>query len=229
MRREGYEMAVGMPEVVVREENGQKQEPVERVVVDVPENYVGVVTQNLGGRRGQMMKMTNLGFGRARIEYRVPARGLIGFRSQFLTETRGTGLVNTLFDGWEPWGGPMLRRPSGAMVADRAGEATPYALDHLQPRGVLFVKPGDPIYEGMIVGEHNRENDLDVNIVKEKKLNNVRMKNKDDNVLLSPPRIITLEAGLEFIDRDELMEVTPDAIRLRKRMLECNRRPRRDG
>ncbi len=228
MRREGYELAVGMPEVVVKEEGGQKLEPVERVVVDVPENFVGAVTVNLGGRRGQMVKMTNLGFGRARIEYRVPSRGLIGFRSQFLTETRGTGLLNTLFDGWEPYSGPMLRRVSGAMVADRTGEVTAYALDHLQPRGVLFVKPGDAVYEGMIVGEHNRENDLDVNVVREKKLNNIRMKNKDDNILLSPPRIITLELGLEFIDRDELMEVTPDAIRLRKRQLECNRRPRRD-
>jgi GTP-binding protein len=229
MRREGYEMAVGMPEVVVKEEDGKKLEPVERVVVDVPEQFVGVVTTNLGTRRGQMTKMTNLGYGRARIEYRVPSRGLIGFRSQFLTETRGTGLLNTLFDGWEPWTGPMLRRPSGAMVADRAGEATPYALDHLQPRGVLFVGPGTAVYEGMIVGEHNRENDLDVNVVREKKLSNVRMKNKDDNVLLSPPRVITLELGLELIDRDELMEVTPDGIRLRKRILECNRRPRRDA
>ncbi|MDQ3031840.1 MAG: translational GTPase TypA [Myxococcota bacterium] len=228
MRREGYELAVGMPEVVVKEEAGQKMEPVERVVVDVPDNFVGVVTTNLGARRGQMVKMTNLGFGRARIEFRVPARGLIGFRSQFLTETRGTGLVNTLFDGWEPYSGPMLRRLSGAMVSDRAGEVTPYALDHLQPRGTLFVKPGDMVYEGMIVGEHNRENDLDVNVVREKKLNNIRMKNKDDNILLSPPRVITLELGLEFIDRDELMEVTPAAVRLRKRQLECNRRPRRD-
>ncbi|UJR82279.1 translational GTPase TypA [Sandaracinus amylolyticus] len=229
MRREGYEMAVGMPEVVVKEEAGQKLEPVERVVVDVPENFVGVVTTNLGQRRGQMVKMTNLGFGRARIEFRVPSRGLIGFRSQFLTETRGTGLLNTLFDGWEPYAGPMLRRPSGAMVSDRTGECTAYALDHLQPRGVLFVKPGDEVYEGMVCGEHNRENDLDVNVVREKKLSNVRSKNKDDNVVLSPPRVITLELGLEFVDRDELMEVTPDAIRLRKKVLEIARRPRRDA
>jgi len=229
MRREGYEMAVGMPEVVVKEEAGQKLEPVERVVIDVPENYVGIVTTNLGQRRGQMVKMTNLGFGRARVEFRVPSRGLIGFRSQFLTDTRGTGLVNTLFDGWEPYAGPMLRRPSGAMVSDRAGEATAYALDHLQPRGVLFVKPGDAVYEGMIVGEHNRENDLDVNVVREKKLTNVRSKNKDENVVLSPPRLITLENGLEFIDRDELMEVTPDAIRVRKKVLDLNKRPRRDA
>jgi GTP-binding protein len=162
------------------------------------------------------------------MEFRGPSRGLIGFRSEFLTATRGTGLLNTQFDRWEPYAGPMLRRINGAMVADRTGECTAYALDHLQPRGVLFVKPGDPVYEGMVVGEHNRENDLDVNIVREKKLNNVRMKNKDENIVLQPPRIITLENGLEIIDRDELMEVTPDAVRLRKKVLETNKRPRRD-
>jgi GTP-binding protein len=228
MRREGYEMAVGMPEVVIKEIDGKKMEPVERVVVDVPEQFVGTVTTNIGQRRGQMVKMHNLGFGRARMEFRVPSRGLIGFRGQFLTDTRGTGLLNTLFDGWEPYAGAMNRRINGAMVADRAGECTAYALDHLQPRGVLFVSPGTAVYEGMIVGEHNRENDLDVNIIREKKLSNVRSKNKDDNVVLQPPRVITLEYGLEFIDRDELMEVTPDAIRLRKKVLEGNKRPRRD-
>jgi GTP-binding protein len=228
MRREGYEVAVGMPEVVVKEIGGVKHEPVERVVVDVPDAFVGAVTTNLGQRRGQMVKMSNLGFGRARMEFRVPSRGLIGFRSQFLTETRGTGLLNTLFDGWEPWSGPMLRRANGAMVADRTGECTAYALDHLQPRGILFVAPGDAVYEGMIVGEHNRENDLDVNVAREKKLSNVRSKNKDDNVVLQPPKIVTLENGLEFIDRDEIMEVTPNAVRIRKRILEVNKRPRRD-
>jgi GTP-binding protein len=228
MRREGYEVAVGMPEVVVKELDGVKHEPVERVVVDVPDAFVGAVTTNLGQRRGQMVKMSNLGFGRARMEFRVPSRGLIGFRSQFLTETRGTGLLNTLFDGWEPWSGPMLRRTNGAMVADRTGECTAYALDHLQPRGILFVAPGDPVYEGMIVGEHNRENDLDVNVAREKKLSNVRSKNKDENVVLQPPKVVTLENGLEFIDRDEIMEVTPTAVRVRKRILEVNKRPRRD-
>ena len=228
MRREGYEMAVGMPEVVVKVIDGAKHEPVELVIVDVPEGYVGKVTTALGQRRGQMTKMTNLGFGRARMEFRVPSRGLIGFRSEFLTDTRGTGLLNTQFDRWEPYAGPMLRRINGAMVADRTGECTAYALDHLQPRGVLFVVPGDAVYEGMVVGEHNRENDLDVNIVREKKLNNIRMKNKDENVVLSPPRIISLENGLEIIDRDELMEVTPDAVRLRKKILDINKRPRRD-
>jgi GTP-binding protein len=228
MRREGYEVAVGMPEVIIKEVDGQKQEPVERVIVDVPDSFVGVVTTNLGGRRGQMVKMSNLGFGRARMEFRVPARGLIGFRSQFLTETRGTGLLNTMFDGWEPWSGPMLRRANGAMVSDRTGECTAYALDHLQPRGILFVGPGDMVYEGMIVGEHNRENDLDVNVAREKKLSNVRSKNKDENVVLQPPKVVTLENGLEFIDRDEIMEVTPNAIRLRKRILDGTKRPRRD-
>jgi GTP-binding protein len=228
MRREGYEVAVGMPEVVVKEIDGVKHEPVERVVVDVPDAFVGAVTTNLGARRGQMVKMSNLGFGRARMEFRVPSRGLIGFRSQFLTETRGTGLLNTLFDGWEPWSGPMLRRTNGAMVADRAGECTAYALDHLQPRGILFVAPGDAVYEGMVVGEHNRENDLDVNVAREKKLSNVRSKNKDENVVLQPPKVVTLENGLEFIDRDEIMEVTPNAVRVRKRILEVNKRPRRD-
>jgi GTP-binding protein len=221
-------VAVGMPEVIIKEVDGQKQEPVERVIVDVPDSFVGVVTTNLGGRRGQMVKMSNLGFGRARMEFRVPARGLIGFRSQFLTETRGTGLLNTMFDGWEPWSGPMLRRANGAMVSDRTGECTAYALDHLQPRGILFVGPGDMVYEGMIVGEHNRENDLDVNVAREKKLSNVRSKNKDENVVLQPPKVVTLENGLEFIDRDEIMEVTPNAIRLRKRILDGTKRPRRD-
>jgi GTP-binding protein len=228
MRREGYEFVLGMPEVVVREIDGVRHEPVERVVVDVPEAHVGVVTTRLGERRGQMLKMTNLGFGRARMEYVVPARGLIGFRSQFLTETRGTGLFNTMFEGWEPYRGPMLRRSSGAMVADRAGTATPYALFHLQPRGVLLIDPGAEVYEGMIVGEHNRANDLDVNVTREKKLTNIRAAGRDENVILSPARILTIDTALEFIDRDELVEVTPDAVRVRKRILDQRRRPRRD-
>ncbi|MBZ0121097.1 MAG: translational GTPase TypA [Sandaracinaceae bacterium] len=228
MRREGYELAVGMPEVVVREVDGVKKEPVERAVIDIPEEYVGAITTTLGQRRGQMVKMVNLGFGRARLEFRVPSRGLIGFRTQFLTLTRGTGLLNTLFDGWDPYAGPMLRRPNGAIVADRAGVATPYALFHLQPRGVLFIDPGTQVYEGMIIGEHNRDNDLDVNVTREKKLTNIRAAGRDENVILSPPHFVTLEAGLEFVDRDELMEVTPQALRLRKRCLEVNKRPRRD-
>lgn len=228
IRREGYEVAVGMPEVITKTlEDGRIQEPAELVVIDVPDNHVGSVTTALGSRKGQMTKMSNLGFGRTRIEYRIPSRGLIGFRSQFLTLTRGTGLLNTILDGWDDWQGPMMRRMNGALVSDRMGETTEYALDHLQPRGILFLGPGEKVYEGMIVGEHNRDNDLDVNIVREKKLTNVRSKNKDENVMLSPPQLVTLETGLEFIDRDELLEVTPDALRLRKKVLPAATRPRR--
>ena len=228
MRREGYELALGMPEVVVKEIDGVLSEPVERVIVDVPEEYVGAVTTRLGERRGKLVKMANLGFGRARLELVVPSRGLIGFRSAFLTETRGMGLLNSLFEGWQPSSGPMLRRPNGALVADRPGATTPYALFHLQPRGVLCVGPGVPVYEGMIVGEHNRPNDLDVNVTREKKLTNIRAAGRDENVILSPPRLLTIDTALEHIDRDELVEVTPDAVRVRKRVLAVNRRPRRD-
>lgn len=228
MRREGYEFALGMPEVVTREIDGERCEPVELVVIDVPDEYVGAVTQGLGERRGQMTKMHALGFGRTRLEFRVPSRGLIGFRSIFLTQTRGTGLLNTLFEGWEPYKGAMLRRTNGALVADRAGTTTPYALFHLQPRGILFTTPGIEVYEGMILGEHNRPNDLDVNATREKKLTNIRAAGKDENVILTPPRPMTIDSALEWIDRDELVEVTPDAIRMRKKGLSCNRRPRRD-
>jgi len=228
MRREGYEFALGMPEVVVREVDGVACEPIERVSVDVPEAYVGAVTTRLGERRGKLVKMANLGFGRARLEYVVPSRGLIGFRSAFLTETRGMGLLNSLFEGWEPYAGPMLRRPNGGMVADRKGVTTPYALFHLQPRGVLFIGPSVEVYEGMLVGEHNRPNDLDVNATREKKLTNIRAAGRDENVILSPPHVLTIDTALEFIDRDELVEVTPDAVRVRKQVLDCNRRPRRD-
>jgi len=227
MRREGYEIQLGNPEVVTREQDGVLQEPVELVVIDVPDSYVGVVTQRLGERRGRMMRMTNPGYGRSRLEFRVPSRGMIGFRGEFLTSTRGTGLMTTLFDGWEPWSGPMMRRPMGAIVADRAGVATPYALFHLQPRGTFFLSPGAEVYEGMILGEHNRPNDSDVNVTKEKKLSNVRNHGKDENVLLAPPRILTIETAMEWIDADELVEVTPDAIRVRKAQLDCSRRPRR--
>src|SRR5947208_5119720 len=175
-----------------------------------------------------MVKMTNPGFGRARLEFRVPSRGLIGFRGEFLTATRGTGLLNTMFDGWAPWGGPMMRRPTGAIVSDRAGVATPYALHHLQPRGLFFITPGVEVYEGMIIGEHNRPNDTDVNVIKEKKLSNVRNHGKDENVMLAVPRTLTIETAMEWIDADELVEVTPDAVRVRKIILQCNRRPRRE-
>jgi len=229
MRREGFEFCMGMPEVVVKSIEGQLSEPVEMVVVDVPDEYVGPVTMRLGERRGQMLKMNNLGYGRARIEFRVPSRALIGFRSQFLTETRGTGLLNTLFDGWQPYKGSLLRRSNGAIVADRIGTVTPYALFHLQPRGVLFVEPGVDVYEGMIVGEHNRTNDLDVNVTREKKLTNIRASGRDENIILAPARSLNIETALEFIDRDELVEVAPDLIRVRKRILSCDRRPKREG
>ncbi len=188
MRREGYEFCMGMPEVVVKAIDGEQCEPVELVVVDVPDEYVGPVTMRLGERRGQMVHMNNLGYGRARIEFKIPSRALIGFRSQFLTETRGTGLLNTLFDGWQPYRGAQLRRSNGAIVADRPGNATPYALFHLQPRGVLFIEPGVDVYEGMIIGEHNRANDLDVNVTREKKLTNIRAAGRDENIILAPAR-----------------------------------------
>jgi GTP-binding protein len=229
MRREGYELALSMPEVVIKEIDGQKHEPYERVVVDVQDEHVGAVTQELGERKGQMIGMSNLGFGRARIEYRVPSRGLIGFRGLFLTVTRGSGLLNTLFDGWEPYLGPMLRRKNGAMVSDRKGATTPYALFGLEPRGILFVPEQTDVYEGMIVGEHNRPNDLDVNVCREKKLTNIRAAGKDENTILRPHKRLTIELALEWIDQDELVEITPDAVRVRKKILECNRRPRRDG
>jgi GTP-binding protein len=228
MRREGYEMQLSNPEVITHEIEGETKEPVELVVIDVPDTYVGIVTERLSTRRGRMVKMTNPGFGRARLEFRVPSRGLIGFRGEFLTATRGTGLLNTMFDGWAPWGGPMMRRPTGAIVCDRAGTATPYALDHLQPRGTFFIVPGVEVYEGMIIGEHNRPNDTDVNGIKEKKLSNVRNHGKDDNVLLASPRLLTIETAMEWIDSDELVEVTPEAVRVRKKVLACNRRERRE-
>jgi GTP-binding protein len=227
MRREGYEMQLSNPEVVTREIDGQMVEPVELVVVDVPESFVGIVTERLSIRRGRMIKMTNPGFGRARLEFRVPSRGLIGFRGEFLTATRGTGLLNTMFDGWAPWGGPMMKRITGAIVSDRTGVATPYALHHLQPRGMFFIVPGVEVYEGMIIGEHNRPNDTDVNVIKEKKLSNIRNHGKDENVMLASPRILTIETAMEWIDSDELVEVTPDAVRVRKKVLACNLRERR--
>jgi GTP-binding protein len=174
-----------------------------------------------------MVKMSNPGYGRARLEYRIPSRGMMGFRGELLTATRGTALLNSTFDGWEPWGGPMMRRANGAIVADRGGAATPYALHHLQPRGSFFITPGVEVYQGMIVGEHNRPNDTDVNVVKEKKLSNVRNHGKDENVLLAPPRVLTIETAMEWIDADEFVEVTPEAVRVRKAMLDTSRRPRR--
>jgi GTP-binding protein len=228
MRREGYEFCVAMPEVVRREIDGKMCEPIERVTLDVNEEHMGTVAALLGERRGQMLGVMNLTDVRRRLEYRVPSRGLLGFRSLFLTETRGTGLFNSIFDGWEPAPGVVMRRRNGSMVADRAGQTIPYALFHLQPRGILFVNPGEQVYEGMIVGEHNRPNDLDVNVSKEKKLTNIRAAGRDENIIISTPRRLTIESALDHIDSDELVELTPDAIRLRKRVLDKRTRPRRN-
>ncbi len=227
MRREGYEMQLGNPEVVTKEVEGKTQEPLERVIVDVPESFVGVVTERLGIRRGRMEKMNSIGAGRTRLEYVIPSRGLIGFRGEFLTSTRGTGLLNTLFEGWTPWGGPMIRRQMGAIVSDRQGVTTPYAMHHLQARGAFFMPPGTDVYEGMIVGEHNRPNDTDVNVVREKKLNNIRMAGKDENIALDVPRKLTIETAMEWIDADEMVEATPDQVRVRKIVLKINMRERR--
>ena len=224
MRREGFEMSVGKPEVITRSIDGRLHEPMEQLVVDCPEEFIGTVTQMVGERRGRMTKMSNHGTGRVRMEFRLPSRGLIGFRGRFLTDTRGTGLLNHLFDGWEPWHGEIEHRPTGALVADRAGRATAYAIEALQPRGELFVSPGEEVYEGMLVGEHARGNDLDVNIVREKKLTNMRASGADDAVQLVPPRRLNLEQALELIEGDELVEITPKAMRLRKRVLQANRR-----
>ena len=227
MRREGYEMQLGNPEVITKNEGGIDYEPYELVVVDVPDAYIGVATERLGLRKGRMTKMANHGHGRARLEFRIPSRGLIGFRGEFLTSTRGTGLLTTMFDGWEPWGGVMAKRQLGAIVSDRQGVCTPYAMNHLQARGEFFVKPGEAVYEGMIVGEHNRPSDADVNFVREKKQTNVRNHGKDENIALAVPRVLTIETAMEWIDADELVEVTPDAVRVRKQILQCNKRSRR--
>ena len=226
MRREGYEMSVSMPETITKKIDGVLHEPMELVIIDVPEEYTGIVTQQIGMRKGKMMKMQNNGFGRARLEARVPSRGLIGFRSQFLTETRGTGLLNHLFDGYEPWLGEMSKRNTGALVADRAGKTTSYAIFHLQPRGTLFVKENTTVYTGMIVGENSRSNDLDINITKEKKLTNTRAAAADEALQLVPPKIFSLEEAIEFIKEDELVEITPQSIRLRKKILDPSGRKR---
>jgi GTP-binding protein len=224
MRREGFELEVGKPEIITHVEGGRTLEPMEHLVVDIPEEYIGAVTQKIGPRRGVMVKMVNHGTGRVRLEYRIPARGLIGYRTEFLTDTRGTGLLNHLFDGWDEWQGDIAHRQSGALVADRPGRTTAYAIDHLQARGVMFVGPGEPVYEGMIVGENARDNDLDVNITKEKKLTNMRSSTAEDGVKLTPPRLMNLEQCLEWIREDELLEVTPKSLRLRKRQLAGRRR-----
>jgi len=227
MRREGYELAVSKPEVITRTVAGAVHEPMETVQVDCPDEFVGVVTQKLGLRRGVMTEMHNPGHGRVRLAFHIPSRGLIGFRSEFLTDTRGTGILNHIFAGWEPWQGPISGRATGALVADRPGRTTTYALYHLEPRGTLFVGPGLEVYEGMVVGENARDNDMDVNVTREKKLTNMRAAGADEALRLAPPRQMTLDRALEWIDGDELAEVTPEAVRIRKRILPANRRPRR--
>jgi len=227
MRREGYEFSVGKPEVLTREVDGQRHEPMELLVVDCPEEYIGVITQQVGLRRGRMTKMINHGTGRVRLEFRIPSRGLIGFRTQFLTDTRGTGILNHLFDGYDAWQGDIPHRATGVLVADRPGRATSYAIGHLQARGELFAAPGDEVYEGMIVGENSRDSDIDVNITKEKKMTNVRSSTDEATVQLIPPRILSLEQALEFLRTDELLEVTPKAFRPRKRILPAIKRKSR--
>ena len=227
MRREGFEVQVSRPEIVTKEINGRRMEPVEDLVIDVPEDFQGVVIAQAGGRKGTMTKMVNHGSGRVRMEFRIPARGLIGFRSQFLTDTRGTGIMNHLFAGWEPWHGAIPSRVTGALVSDRTGAATAYAIANLQERGEIFISPGQQVYEGMIIGENARPSDMDVNVCREKKQTNMRASTADEAIRLIPPRILGLEQAIEFINDDELVEITPKSIRLRKRILAANQRPKR--
>jgi GTP-binding protein len=227
MRREGFEVQVSRPEIVTKEVNGSRVEPVEDLVIDVPEEYQGVVIAQAGTRRGVLSKMVNHGSGRVRLEFRIPTRGLIGFRSQFLTDTKGTGIMNHLFAGWEPWHGAIPARSTGALVADRTGVAVAYALYNLQERGEIFVDPGTPVYEGMIIGENARQNDMDVNATKEKKQTNMRASSADEAIRLIPPKKLSLEQAIEFINDDELVEITPKSIRLRKRILPSNQRPKK--
>jgi len=227
MRREGYELMVGKPEIVVRTENGRRLEPVELLVVDCPEAFVGVVMETLGSRRAELAKMVNHGSGRVRMEFKIPSRGLIGLRGQLLTDTRGTALLHSLFDGWTEYAGELASRNTGALVADRAGKTTAFALWNLQERGELFVGPAVEVYEGMIIGENAREADMDVNVTKEKKQTNMRSSSADEAIRLVPHRVLTLEMAIEFITDDEFVEITPKSIRLRKKVLDPKRRPRR--
>jgi GTP-binding protein len=225
MRREGFEMSLSRPEVRLREaDDGSVLEPFEEVVLDLPDGSVGPITQEMAARRGELRDMVADGHGRTRMVYRVPTRGMIGFRGRLLTETRGEGVMNTLFDGWDAYAGAIQRRTNGAIVADRSGTTTAYALFHLQPRGELFLSPGAEVYEGMIVGEHNRDSDLNVNAVRGKQLTNFRTTAADEKLVLTSPREVTLEWAMEFIDDDEWIEVTPKTIRLRKRILASNER-----
>jgi GTP-binding protein len=224
MRREGYELAVGKPEILTRTINGKLMEPVELLVIDCPEQFIGVVIEKLGSRKGKMTKMVNHGSGRVRLEFHIPSRGLIGLRSEILTDTRGTAILNSLFHGYIEWQGEIPMRPTGSLVADRAGKTTGNAIFNLQERGEIFVSPGTEVYEGMIVGENARQADLDVNIVKEKKLTNMRASTADEAIRLVPPRLLNLEQAIEFVREDEMVEVTPKSIRLRKKILKANQR-----
>jgi len=229
MRREGFELMVGKPEIITKRVDGKLMEPIEKLTIDVPENFVGVVIEKLGARKGQMVKMHNHGYGRVRLEFQVPSRGLIGLRSEILTDTRGTAVLNSLFDGYTEWLGEIPHRMTGALVSDRAGVATPYSLWNLQERGELFVGPGTEVYEGMVIGENARDNDLDVNVVREKKLTNMRSSSADEAIRLVPFRALNLEQAIEFIADDEFVEVTPKNLRLRKKVLQFNKRPRKNA
>ena len=228
MRREGFELQVSRPDIVTKEIDGARMEPVEELTIDVPEEFQGVVIAMAGPRRGILSKMVNHGSGRVRLDFRIPARGLIGFRSQFLTDTKGTGIMNHLFAGWEPWHGAIPARANGVLVADRTGIATAFAIWNLQERGEIFIEAGTTVYEGMIVGENSRQNDMDVNVTKEKKQTNMRASSADEAIRLVPPRLLSLEQAIEFINDDELVEVTPKSIRLRKRILAANMRPKKE-
>ena len=224
MRREGYELMVSKPQVIIKEKNGQKLEPVERLFLDIPEEFVGTITEKLSKRKGRMVNLMNHGSGRVNMEFFIPVRGLIGFRSQFLTDTRGAGVMNTLFDSFEPWFGPIPQRNSGALVADRNGKVTAYASLAMEDRGELIVETGTEVYQGMVVGERNKSGNLDVNITKEKKLTNMRASSSDATVVLKRPRLLTLDLAIEFIAEDEVVEVTPNNIRLRKMELDASKR-----
>ena len=228
MRREGYELQVSRPKVVTRQLDDQTVEPVEELIVDIPDECQGVVIAQLSSRRGNMLESVKQGNGRVRLEFRIPTRGLIGFRSQFLTDTRGAGILNHLFSGWEPWHGPIEDRPTGVLVADRPGRATAFALSNLQDRGMIFITPGTNVYQGMVIGENSRSSDMDVNVTKEKKQTNMRASSADEAIKLIPPRILNLEQAIEFINNDELVEITPANIRLRKQILAANQRPKRE-
>jgi GTP-binding protein len=227
MRREGYELMVGKPEIVVREENGRRLEPLELLVIDCPETFIGIVMELLGTRRGEMRKMVNHHSGRVRMEFSIPSRGLIGLRGQLLTDTRGTALIHSLLEGWTEYAGDMAMRPTGALVADRAGVSVAYAIWGIQERGEMFIGPGVEVYEGMLLGENSREDDMNVNITKEKKQTNMRSSSADEAIRLIPPRDMTLEKAIEFIADDEFVEVTPKSIRLRKKVLDAKKRPKR--